>query len=160
MRPVTAADSRILHDAVVDAVNWGGPTVPPDQVTSDPALAHYWQPRNDSTHPADLGLIAEEDGEVRGVAWLRWFGAGDPGYGFLAPSIPELSIAVAAGHRGRGLGRQLLRALLTDATEAGVRAISLSVERANPARELYLAEGFRPVDRVADSDTMLLALPR
>jgi ribosomal protein S18 acetylase RimI-like enzyme len=51
-------------------------------------------------------------------------------------------------HRGRGLGRAALRALLDEARAAGVRAVHLEVEGANPAAQaLYRAEGFAGTDR-------------
>lgn len=59
----------------------------------------------------------------------------------------------------RGLGRGLLRALLATAAERGMSRVSLSVERANRARELYLDQGFRVVGGTDDADTMLVELP-
>lgn len=60
--------------------------------------------------------------------------------------------------RGRGLGRSLLRELVRVAVGQGIRRISLSVERANRARDLYVAEGFVVVAAGRDADTMLLTL--
>ncbi len=53
---------------------------------------------------------------------------------------------VATEHRGRGLGRDLLRAVVAHArTVDGVVAVGLSVNANNTrARELYVAEGFVP----------------
>ena len=78
-----------------------------------------------------------------GAAWLRFLPAADPGYGFVAPDVPELTIGVARDWRGRGVGRALLRALAGQARSAGIRRISLSVERKNFAQKLYLSEGYR-----------------
>jgi hypothetical protein len=46
------------------------------------------------------------------------------------------------------------------AQEGGWRAISLSVEDGNRARQLYLAAGFTTVGRSGTSETMVLDLQR
>jgi ribosomal-protein-alanine N-acetyltransferase len=54
-----------------------------------------------------------------------------------------LSIAIAPGHRGRGLSRQLLLTHLGHLTGRGVRTVFLEVEENNlPARRLYDRAGF------------------
>ena len=153
IRAATAADAHFVFEMLVEAVNWTHVSrLTAHEVAATPALAHYatgWMRRS------DLGLVAETDSELVGAAWLRYFTADDPGYGFVADDIPELSIGVVAHWRGRGIGRQLLRALVREAFERGTPAVSLSVERANPARGLYVSEGFVVVGTVDDSDTML-----
>lgn len=158
LRPATSGDAPFLAEMVVAAVNWD-PAHPPasrERVLGDPRNAHYvdgW-PR-----AGDLGLVAvDADATPVGAAWLRRFAADDPGYGFVAEDVPEVSLGVVAGWRGRGAGRALLRALLEEAAAAGVRRVSLSVERENRARGLYVAEGFVVVHEDRDADTMLLDL--
>ena len=120
---------------------------------SNPRTAHYiagW-PRD-----TDLGVIAEAGAVPVGAAWVRFFAAEDPGYGFVAPDVPELTVGVAAAWRGRGVGRSLLRAVAARAAAAGVRRISLSVERENFARRLYRSEGYAVADGSdPQSDTMV-----
>ena len=59
-----------------------------------------------------------------------------------------LSIAVAAGHRGRGLSRNLLLTHLGHLAGHGVRKIFLEVEENNqPARRLYERAGFSVAGR-------------
>ncbi len=58
--------------------------------------------------PGDAGVIAVDDGgRPLGAAWCRLFPPDDPGYGFVAPDVPELSIGVHADARGQGIGRAL-----------------------------------------------------
>jgi len=90
-----------------------------------------------------------------GAAWFRYLSAVDPGYGYVGDDVPELSLGVVEQWRGRGVGRALLRDALGAARDRGVRAVSLSVERANFAAQLYAAEGFRTVESLEDSDTMV-----
>ena len=107
--------------------------------------------------PGDAGVIGEDDRPV-GAAWLRLFPSDDPGYGFVAADVPELSIAVASESRGRGVGGRLLDALVDVARDEGHRAVSLSVEPDNPARRLYQRAGFVRVADDGGAWTMLLEL--
>ncbi|MBD0337914.1 MAG: GNAT family N-acetyltransferase [Thermoleophilia bacterium] len=106
--------------------------------------------------PGDRGLIVLDEGFPVGAAWYRLFSAGSPGYGFLDEETPELTIAVVPSRRGRGLGDQLLTALLDQALEDGFPAISLSVEKDNPALHLYERLGFQPVKEM-DSTLVMRA---
>jgi GNAT superfamily N-acetyltransferase len=95
----------------------------------------------------DAGIVAVDDNDQRlGAAWYRRFPVEAPAYGFVAQDVPELAIAVVATARGHGIGTVLLDALLVMARDQGERAVSLSVDRRNPARALYERCGFRDVD--------------
>ena len=163
LRLATADDREALVAALLAAINWSPHRPPLDRgaVLADPAVNHYvvgW-PR-----AGDLGVVAVTAtvtgaGPVAGAAWLRVFPPDDPGYGYVAAGVPELSIGVEAAHRGQGVGRQLLRTLLDAARARGVPRVALSVERANRARGLYLSEGFTVVARGPDADTMVSELP-
>jgi len=138
IRLAGADDRSAVEDALLWACNWSTERQPLDRATAliRPEIAHYvtgWPAAG------DLGVVADIDGPV-GAAWLRYLPTDDPGYGFVAMNIPELSIGVHPRHRGRGIGRELLRALSAAATERGILRVSLSVERANRARELYLGK--------------------
>jgi GNAT superfamily N-acetyltransferase len=155
IRLATAADAAFLADMLVQAANWSPEWKPRSRtrILSAPSTAHYvsgW-PRD-----TDLGVIAEADGRPVGAAWIRFLPAADPGYGFVAEDVPELTIGVAADWRGRGVGRALLQAIAGQARARGIARISLSVERKNHAQRLYLSEGYRIVDSSgAQSDTMV-----
>ena len=106
--------------------------------------------------PGDIGVVAcDETGQRVGAAWMRLFPLEAPGYGFVAPGIPELSIGVATKARGQGVGGALLDALLATARKRGHRAISLAVNRCNPARTLYESKGFHDAGLSDPVDTGL-----
>ena len=74
--------------------------------------------------------------------------------------MPEIFIAVLAEHRGEGVGRRLLTALIEDASSQGVRALSLSVHLLNPvAVHIYERAGFVRVGGTDTMRVMLLTLP-
>lgn len=152
-RPAVAADADFLAEMLVHAAFWrpDGPTGSIDEVRHDPKLSHYvtgW-PR-----PGDLGVIAESQRPV-GAAWLRFFTAEDPGYGFVDVTVPEVSMGVVRRWRRRGVGTLLLEALITASYEAGLPALSLSVETDNYARGLYERFGFDQVSSGGGSLTMI-----
>lgn len=156
LRAASASDQPFLVDMAVEAVNWAeGRHRSREAVLADPELAHYvsgWP------GTGELGVVAEAEGEPVGAAWLRFFTSDDPGFGYVADDIPEFSIAVVREWRGRGIGRALLKEMAARARWAGVARISVSVERANFARNLYADEGFVVVNRDTDADTMVLDL--
>jgi GNAT superfamily N-acetyltransferase len=157
LRAATAHDVEALIDALCAAVNWHGRApFSRDDVMSRPDLAHYvaeW-PR-----AGDFGIVATVDDRPVGAAWCRVFPAEDPGFGFVAPHVPEISMGVEAPHRGHGIGSSLLAALIAQARTHGCAAVCLSVEDENPARALYSRCGFIRVGRNGNSDTMRLDLP-
>jgi len=148
-RRAIAADLPFLEEVFVIAADWNPEAVKGAEFWhADPTFQKYLAgfPRD-----TDLGFIAEREGQDAGAVWSRYFTAADPGYGFVAEDIPELSIGVVAGRRGEGIGRALLNAMLA----ASPVSLSLSVEDGNPALELYRKSGFVPVGRVGDATTML-----
>jgi ribosomal protein S18 acetylase RimI-like enzyme len=64
-----------------------------------------------------------------------------------------IDIALLPAHRGRGLGTALLRDLMDEATVAG-KAVSIHVEKNNPAMQLYRRLGFRTVEDKGVYDLM------
>lgn len=156
IRAATDADAGFMAEMLQEAVNWlPERNLTMAQIFDDPELAHYvsgWM------RPGDLGVVAVDDSSRLGAAWLREFTSTDPGFGHIDDSTPELTIGVIRARRGQGIGRALLRALLDRARTRQIPAISLSVERANRAQSLYLAEGFKIVASHEDSDTLITRL--
>lgn len=157
LRPATADDAGFLLDMLVEAYNWSGEErVSRLDVESHPRVHMYVA---DWPRGQDFGVVAVADHGARvGASWARTFSAEDPGYGFVAEDIPEITMAVEESHRGHGIGRRLLEALVAAAREKGWRAVSLSVENGNGVVRLYRTVGFVTVGRAGSSDTMLLDL--
>jgi ribosomal protein S18 acetylase RimI-like enzyme len=158
IRPAAPDDAPFLVSMLLEAVNFSPEgRQDPAVVLSDPQVAHYitgWP------QAGDRGLVAVNDeGLPLGACWLRYRPVSDPGYGYVAADIPELSIAVRREARGQGIGRALLRAIAAEALTGGVTMLSLSVEHANKtASHLYRSEGWRILKSETDADTMLLDL--
>lgn len=132
-----------------------GKRPPFEKGISDPGVAVYldgW------VRKGDAGLIvATEVGGPLGAAWYRLFTADAPGYGFIDEQTPELVMALAYEARGKGIGTQLLRALMSLAQKQGHEQISLCVDPPNTgALRFYARLGFQevgshdPIKMVAD----------
>lgn len=98
----------------------------------------------------DRALCAVVRGEVIGAVWVRLV----KGFGYLDDATPELVLVVEEPFRGRGIGAELLRRMLLQAADEGMERLSLSVQRANPARRLYLRMGFETVRSHGGEDIM------
>lgn len=128
--------------------------------------AYYWRSR-DTEMPitryvnawgrtGDSALIALDDFHSAGAAWYRLYTQREPGFGFVDEQTPELTIGVVPSRRGKGIGSELLDALLERARKDGHTRISLSVEKTNPAVHLYESRGFKSI-REDDGATVMVA---
>ena len=123
-----------------------------------PDVARYLE---DWGRPGDAAVVAvPSDGACLGAAWSRLFPASAPGYGFVAEDIPELGIGVSPQSRGRGIGGAMLEELKVTARAQGYAALSLSVNRGNPARRLYERHGFEDLSISAPTDSSVTLLCR
>nr|WP_225899805.1 GNAT family N-acetyltransferase [Croceicoccus gelatinilyticus] len=90
-------------------------------------------------HPGAFSLIAREDGEPVGLA--NCF----TGFSTFAcaPLVNIHDMAVLPAHRGKGIGRALMRAVAEEAKKRGACKITLEVLSGNEgAKALYASEGY------------------
>jgi GNAT superfamily N-acetyltransferase len=93
--------------------------------------------------PALFGHVAEADGEVAGFAlWFLNFSTWRGTHGIYLEDL-----YVRPGHRGSGLGRELLRTLAEECVTRGFSRLEWSVLDWNtPSIEFYRAAGAVPMD--------------
>lgn len=141
LREIDGADGEFLFEMLYQSIYIApGDAKPERRIIFQPELSRYVE---NWGRPGDYGLIAvdRESGRPIGAVWIRLFGADNRGYGYIDAQTPELGIAVDYEWRGRGIGTALLTELL-EVKRGSLKAISLSVDAANPAVRLYRELGF------------------
>lgn len=92
-------------------------------------------------------VAVDASGTVLGWSALSHYNR-RPGYRFTV----ENSIYVAAGHRGRGIGRRLLAPLIETARGLGMHTIVTAIDGENEASiRLHRAFGFEPAGRIREA---------
>ncbi|MAT06796.1 MAG: GNAT family N-acetyltransferase [Acidimicrobiaceae bacterium] len=117
----------------------------PADIVDAPGIVDYHA--DFGTRSGDVGVVATIDDAPVGAAWVRRL----HGYGFVDDTTPELTVAVVAAHRGRGIGDALLASLWSR-----VERCSLSCDRRNPAIRLYERHGFAIVDTDGEHSVTML----
>lgn len=86
-------------------------------------------------------LVAERDGAILGYVGMMF--VLDEGY--------ISNVATASTARRQGIGRELIKALLSEADKLELSFVTLEVRRGNePAKALYSQQGFMPVGERRD----------
>ena len=150
IRKIRPEEHGLLREFLYQAIYLPEGVVPPPRSVIDlPELQIYIA--DFGTQPGDHCLVAEVGEKVVGAAWCRIM----EDYGHIDSSTPSLAISLLPEYRGRGIGTQLLNALLLLLRENGYQGASLSVQKENPALRLYQRVGFRIV---SEKDTEYLML--
>jgi ribosomal protein S18 acetylase RimI-like enzyme len=141
MRPAAASDEPFLWEMLYQSLYVEDGGVPfPREVLNQPELARYVKGWG---RAGDVGFLAIDlvSNLPVGAVWCRLPNGEDRGFAYIDDETPELGIAVLPGHRGKGVGTDLLKRLLAEAG-AFFQALSLSVSPDNPAMRLYERFGF------------------
>jgi GNAT superfamily N-acetyltransferase len=155
LRAATAADQPLLDEMLWLAHTWRQDAHPPAPARIPDPICRYV---DGFGRPGDLGVVAARGGSAAGAAWWRYRTAADPGYGYLADDIPELTVAVRPAHRRCGVAAAMLSWLAERAAELHLPALSLSVETDNPALCVYQRAGFVPVGGDGGAQVLKLQL--
>lgn len=153
VRPIRRDEWPLLEDFLYEAIfipeGFGG-ELPRAVIYDDPKCRAAFE--GFGSLPDDRALVAEVDGEVIGVCWVRT----TDGYGHIDSATPSFSISICRPYRGRGIGTAMMSRMLDELLEAGYTRASLSVQKENPAMRLYERMGFRIVGDGADETEWLM----
>ena len=158
LRPLKQEEYSLLEDFLYDAIFVPvGEEVLPRSVLLEPSIQNYYQ---DFGRAHDYCLVAEQEGKLLGAVWARVLSGPVKGYGYVDEHTPELAISVQNEFRGKGIGTALLRAMLDVLQRAGYGQTSLSVQKENPAADLYKRLGFTTLEEKDEDYLMLYAFAR
>jgi GNAT superfamily N-acetyltransferase len=140
-RPIKKSEQHFLEAMLYEALFLpeGQPKFP-KSIIHRPKIYKYIRDWN--RNQFDIAIVAISDDKLIGVVWGRRFDVESKGYGFVDSETPEISMAIQAEFRGRGIGTELLKQLEIAYLEIGVKQLSLSVDKRNRAKNLYERNGF------------------
>lgn len=145
IRPAIAADLASIAAIYRDAVENGGGSYE----LEPPSLGEMGQ-RFEAVRAAGMPwIVAETDGAIAGYAYASAFRP-RPAYRFMA----EDSVYVAPEHKGKGMGKTLLTALIGELSGLGFRQVCAVIGdgKGNPGSvALHEALGFRHSGVIAGS---------
>lgn len=132
--PMTAADWPAVRAIYLEGIATGNATFE----TAAPDWAEW-----DAKHLSHCRLVARESGVI-----LGWAALSPVSSRCVYGGVAEVSVYVAGSARGRGVGRQLLGALIPESEQHGIWTLQAGIFPENLASvELHLRAGFRMVGR-------------
>lgn len=145
VRVIQKSDYECLNEFLYQAIFIPeGGAIPPRDIINDPEILIYIKDFGDAI--GDLGVVAEQDNQIIGAAWVRIISA----YGYVDSNTPELAISILPEFRGYGIGTKLMHTLFKVLKENGYEQTSLSVQKNNPAASFYQRLGYKIVDEKID----------
>ena len=112
----------------------------PKSILDNPDISKYID--NWGTLSNDLALVAILNEELIGAIWGRTFSNSNAGFGFIDENTPEICMAVKEKFRNRRIGTKLIDEISKIYFSKGIKSISLSVDKQNRAKLLYLRTRF------------------
>ena len=104
----------------------------------------------------DCGILAEQSGQIIGVAWTRLIS----GYEHIDDKTPDLVISLLPNFRGKGIGSKIMESLFDLLRERGYQQTSLTVQKDNPAVRFYERLGYEitgeRIDHANNEDFLMI----
>lgn len=137
IRKMTVPEYPLLSDFLYEAIFIpNGIKPPPRDIIASPELQIYVE--RFGALKDDFALVAEIEGKIVGAVWVRIMND----YGHLDEETPSLAISLYKEYRGQGIGTNMMKEMLSLLKTHGYKRVSLSVQKANYAAEMYRKIGF------------------
>ena len=150
IRPLQAGENHLLRNFLYEAIYIPEGVEPPSKdVVELPELKVYIE--NFGKKKDDYCLVAETDGKIVGAAWVRIMND----YGHVDDETPSLSISLYKEYRNKGIGSCLMQEIIKLLVSKGYKHVSLSVQKANYAVNMYLKLGFKTIKETDEEFIMV-----
>ena len=150
IRPLAESEIPLLDDFLYEAIFVpDGAQAPSRAITQTPELQVYI--KDFGTQRDDCCLVAEVGGRVVGAVWVRDM----PDYGHVASGVPSFAVALLREYRAKGIGTQLMQAMLAELAKKRYTKASLSVQKANYAARWYQKLGFEIIGENEEEYVMI-----
>ncbi|MBU5590149.1 GNAT family N-acetyltransferase [Clostridium sp. MSJ-4] len=137
IREIKKSEYSLLSDFLYESIFIPeGIEAPPKSIINIPEFQVYVSDFGSWKH--DRALIAETDGKVIGVVWVRIMND----YGHINDETPSFAISLYKEYRGLGIGTAMMRKMISILKASGYEQVSLSVQKANYAVKMYQKVGF------------------
>ena len=133
IREMTVMEYPLLNEFLYEAI------FIPDGIKPPPKNIISLSPITKSTvdrfgaSKADFALVAEVEQKIVGAVWVRII----HDYGHIDDETPSLAISLYKEYRGQGIGTDMMKEMLSLLKTHGYKRVSLSVQKANYAAEMY-----------------------
>ena len=137
IREMTVPEYPLLSDFLYEAIFIPDDIKPPSRnIICSPELQVYID--QFGSLKDDFALVAEIEGKIIGAVWIRIM----YDYGHIDDETPSLAISLYKEYRGRGIGTEMMKEMLSLLKTHNYKRVSLSVQKANYAAEMYRKIGF------------------
>ena len=152
IREIRESEYSILSEFLYEAIFIPeGMAKPPKSIILQSELQVYVA---DFGKPDDWCLVAETNDKVVGVVWVRIMND----YVHVDDETPSLAISLYEQYRHLGIGIELMRDMLKLLKDKGYKQVSLSVQKANYAVDMYKKLGFEVVEEKEEEYIMICSL--
>ena len=152
IREIRENEYPILSDFLYEAIYIPeGMEKPPKSIIEQPELQVYI---TDFGKADDWCLVAEVKEKIVGAVWVRIM----DDYGHIDDKTPSLAISLYEKYRNLGLGTALMKKMLQFLRSKGYKQVSLSVQKANYAVNMYRKLGFEGIVENTEEYIMICRL--
>lgn len=158
VRPIKYHELSLLETFLYEAIfQRDGKEKLPKSIIFEPNIYIYIENFNGSNH--DNCLVAEDNnGIVIGAVWTRILDENIKGFGNIDSCTPEFAISILPNFRNKGIGKVLMKNMISLLVSKGYSQVSLAVQRDNYAYNFYKQLGFKVISELNDENEYIMLL--